>query len=229
MRPYVVVNVAMSADGKLSTRERRQVRISGKQDFTRVDRLKAGCDAVMVGIGTVLADDPSLTVKGEDCRQHRIDQGFPEHPARIVVDSHARIPPNASVLNKGSGCRILAVSEVADLVKVAALKPYATVICTGKEEVDLAALMDELGARGIRRLMLEGGGELIAGMMKAGLVDEIYTFIGNMIIAGRNAPTLADGEGFIVEAEFPRLSLIEMRRIEQGVLLHWKVEQPDQL
>ncbi|MEI7648565.1 MAG: dihydrofolate reductase family protein, partial [Methanomicrobiales archaeon] len=68
MRPYVVVNVAMSADGKISTRERRQVKISGAQDFSRVDKLKAGSDAVMVGIGTVLADDPSLTVKSEECR-----------------------------------------------------------------------------------------------------------------------------------------------------------------
>ncbi len=67
MRPYVVVNIAMSADGKISTRERRQVRISGAQDRNRVDKLKAGCDAIMVGIGTVLADDPSLTVKSEEC------------------------------------------------------------------------------------------------------------------------------------------------------------------
>ena len=76
MRPYVIVNIAMSADGKISTRERRQVRISGAQDFTRVDRLKAGCDAVMVGIGTVLADDPSLTVKSEECRKYRRKQGW---------------------------------------------------------------------------------------------------------------------------------------------------------
>ena len=71
MRPYVIVNIAMSADGKISTRERRQVRISGVQDFTRVDHLKARCDAVMVGIGTVLSDDPSLTVKSEECRSYR--------------------------------------------------------------------------------------------------------------------------------------------------------------
>ena len=114
MRPYVVVNVAMSADGKLSTRERRQVKISGAQDFNRVDRLKASSDAVMVGIGTVLADDPSLTVKGEECRQHRINRGVDEHPARIVVDSRARIPPEASILHKGTGLRIVAVSENAD-------------------------------------------------------------------------------------------------------------------
>ena len=227
MRPYVVVNVAMSADGKLSTRERRQVKISGAQDFTRVDRLKAGSDAVMVGIGTVLADNPSLTIKGEECRQHRKNRGAGEHPVRIVVDSRARMPLDAAVLRKGSGLRIIAVSEKADPNKVAALKQAATVIVAGEKEVDLAALMDELGTMDIQRVMVEGGGELIAGLIRARLVDEIYTFIGNLIIGGRDAPTLADGEGFIQEDEFSRLTLIETRRIEDGVLLHWKVEQPD--
>lgn len=226
MRPYVVVNVAMSADGKLSTRERRQVKISGTQDFNRVDRLKAGSDAVMVGIGTVLADDPSLTVKGEECRQHRIDRGADEHPVRIVVDSRARIPLNASILHKGSGRRIIAVSEMADTKSVEALKKLATVIVAGKKEVDLAVLMDELGKTGIQRVMVEGGGQLIAGLIRTGLVDEIYSFIGNIIIGGSSAPTLADGEGFIREEDFPRLTLIETRRIESGVLLHWKVEHP---
>jgi 2,5-diamino-6-(ribosylamino)-4(3H)-pyrimidinone 5'-phosphate reductase len=216
----------MSADGKLSTRERRQVKISGAQDFNRVDRLKATSDAVMVGIGTVLADDPSLTVKGEECRQHRKNRGVDEHPARIVVDSRARIPLEASILHKGCGLRIVAVSEKADPKKIAALKHSATVIVAGNEEVDLAALMDELGEMGMQRIMVEGGGELIAGLIRARLVDEIYTFIGNMIIGGRNAPTLVDGDGFLAEEEFSRLSLVETRRIENGVLLHWKIEQP---
>jgi 2,5-diamino-6-(ribosylamino)-4(3H)-pyrimidinone 5'-phosphate reductase len=227
MRPYVVVNVAMSADGKLSTRERRQVKISGMQDFNRVDRLKAGSDAVMVGIGTVLADDPSLTVKGEECRMHRRNQGIGEHPVRIVVDSRARIPPTAAILHKGSGLRIIAVAENADKEKVAALREFATVIVAGENKVNLTALMDELGTMGIQRVMVEGGGELIAGLVQAGLVDEIYSFIGNLIIGGRNAPTLVDGNGFIAENEFPYLTLIEVRRIENGVLLHWKVGQPD--
>jgi 2,5-diamino-6-(ribosylamino)-4(3H)-pyrimidinone 5'-phosphate reductase len=145
-----------------------------------------------------------------------------------VVDSRARIPLDASILHKGSGLRIVAVSEKADPKKVAALKPSATVIVAGKNEVDLAALMDELGTMGIQRIMVEGGGELIAGLIRAGLVHEIYTFIGNLIIGGRNAPTLADGDGYVTEEEFSRLTLVETRRIEDGVLLHWKVEQPGQ-
>ncbi len=221
-----MVNVAMSADGKLSTRERRQVKISGPLDFARVDRLKATSDAVMVGIGTVLADDPSLTVKNEECRRHRRDRGADEHPARIVVDSRARIPLEASVLHKGTGLRIIAVSEKADREKVAALGSSATVIVAGKEKVDLAVLMEELGTMGIRRIMVEGGGELIAGLVRERLVDEIYTFVGNLVIGGRDAPTPADGEGFVREDEFPRLTLLESRKIGDGILLHWKVNRP---
>jgi len=226
MRPYVIVNVAMSADGKISTRERRQVRISGQQDFTRVDRLKAGCDAVMVGIGTVLADDPSLTVKSEECRSYRREQGKDDHPVRIVVDSSARIPPDAAVLHKGEGKRVIAVSKKAGGDKIALLEKKASVIVSGEDEVDLPALMDELGSMGIHRIMVEGGGTLIAGLIRAGLVHEIYTYIGNILIGGKDAPTFNDGVGYTQESLFPRLSLVEVRRIEEGILLHWKVESP---
>jgi 2,5-diamino-6-(ribosylamino)-4(3H)-pyrimidinone 5'-phosphate reductase len=225
MRPSVVVNVAMSADGKLSTRERRQVKISGAEDFARVDRLKADCDAVMVGIGTVLADDPSLTVKNPDLKSRRRQKGKPEHPARVVIDSRARITPDASMLNKGDGLRVVAVAGRADPARVDVLRKKATVIVAGEEEVDLSRVLDELGAMGIRRLMVEGGGTLIAGMIRAGLVDEIYTFIGNIIIGGKDAPTLADGPGWITEADFARLVLVDSIKIEDGILLHWTVNR----
>ncbi|MDD4483592.1 MAG: 2,5-diamino-6-(ribosylamino)-4(3H)-pyrimidinone 5'-phosphate reductase [Methanoregula sp.] len=225
MRPVVIVNVAMSADGKLSTRERRQVKISGMEDFARVDRLKAGCDAVMVGIGTVLADDPSLTVKSPDLKKQRMDEGRPEHPVRVVIDSRARTPLTASILNKGDGVRVVAVSDRADPDRVAALRGKATVIVAGETEVDLARVLDELGAMGIRSLMAEGGGTLIAGLVRAGLVDEFYTYVGSIVIGGKDAPTPADGPGWIKETEFARLTLAEVARIDDGVLLHWTVKK----
>ena len=225
MRPHVIVNVAMSADGKISTRERRQVRISGVKDFARVDRLKAGCDAIMVGIGTVLADDPSLTVKSEACRGYRRNQGWDENPVRVVVDSSGRTPPDSSVLNKGNGKRVIAVSKNASPDTLSVLGKKATVIVAGESEVDLPLLMDTLGSMGIQRIMVEGGGTLIAGLISAGLVNEIFTFIGNIIIGGKDAPTFADGEGFIRESAFPRLILAEAQRIEEGILLHWIVSE----
>jgi len=228
MRPHVVVNVAISADGKLSTRERRQVKISGSEDFERVDRLKAGCDAVMVGIGTVLADNPSLTIKSEELKRERRAQGWDEHPIRVVVDSTARIPFASSILTRGTGKRVVAVSQRADPLTVAGLKKIATVIVAGEQEVDLAALIDRLGAMGVRQLMVEGGGTLIAGLFAAGLVDELYTFVGNIVIGGKDAPTLADGAGFVREAEFSRLTLVESTRIGDGILLHWNIEPRSQ-
>lgn len=223
MRPSVLVNVAVSADGKLSTRERRQVKISGPQDFDRVDVIKSGADAIMVGIGTVLADNPSLTVKSPERIYERVTQGRPEHPIRIIVDSRGRTPPDAKILHKGSGHRIIAVSRSAPQAQVDLLRPFADIITVGEEEVDLSALLDELGRDGISSLMVEGGGTLISGLFRAGLVDQLNMFIGNMIIGGRDAPTLADGPGWIREDEFPRLELEKIQHMDQGVLITWKV------
>jgi 2,5-diamino-6-(ribosylamino)-4(3H)-pyrimidinone 5'-phosphate reductase len=225
MRPRVRVNVAMSADGKLSTRERRQVKISGPADFARVDQLKAESDAIMVGIGTVLADDPSLTVKAPELRAMRRQRGLPEHPVRIVVDSSLRTPDDASILHKGDGLRIIACSERASSRRKKSLEPYASIITAGKSSVDLPLLMSILYQQGIRELMVEGGGTLIWGLFSEGLVNELTCFIGNMIIGGGTAPTLADGEGFTDESLFARLSLYQVERMDHGALLFWKVEK----
>lgn len=225
MRPHVFVNAAMSADGKLSTYERRQVKISGPGDFRRVDRLKAGTDAVMVGIGTVLADDPSLTVKDPALIAAREAEGRGPHPVRVVVDSHARTPLDASVLHRGPGPRVVAVSEAAPAERRAALAEHARVIVAGRDQVDLARLLEELHSLGIRRLMVEGGGTLIGALATARLVDELYVYVGNMIIGGAAAPTLADGDGLSAAGPFVRLRLESAVPCEEGVLLHWRVEK----
>ncbi|MBP1929369.1 2,5-diamino-6-(ribosylamino)-4(3H)-pyrimidinone 5'-phosphate reductase [Methanolinea mesophila] len=225
MRPHVWVNVAMSADGKLSTRERRQVKISGKEDFSRVDRLKSESDAIMVGIGTVLADDPSLTVKSPTLREMRTKRGVEENPVRVVVDSTLRCPADASVLHKGGGRRVIACTNRADPEKVTLLGEYATVIRAGGDRVDLKVLLSSLYDMGIRRLMVEGGGTLIWALFEADLVDELTCFVGNIIIGGASAPTLADGTGFTREDAFIRLDLESAVRIEEGVLLTWRVRR----
>ena len=227
MRPHVFVNLAMSADGKLSTKERRQVRISGNADFRRVDQIKSQCDAIMVGIGTVLADDPSLTVKDAVLRKGRTDNGGDENPVRIVIDSRARTPVDADILHKGPGKRIIAVSGSADPANTDVLSQYADIHVCGEERVDLSAFLDYLGTLGIRSLMVEGGGTLIWSLFADGLVDELYTCIGNLIIGGADAPTPADGEGFIDEADFPSLILRDAEKIDDGILLRWSVRKKD--
>lgn len=220
-RPFVFINAAMSADGKIATIERRQTKISGSIDFDRVDELRATSDAVMVGIGTILSDNPSLTVKSAARREKRRAKGLDENPIRIVVDSRARTPMDADIFKKGSGKRIIAVSESAPQEKVKRLAKHAEIITCGKKSVYLEKLLAELKARGINSLMVEGGATLNWGLISGGLADEIYTFIGNIIIGGKNAPTLVDGEGYI--SEFCRLKLISCERLEDGVLVRWKV------
>ncbi|MDT8358014.1 MAG: 2,5-diamino-6-(ribosylamino)-4(3H)-pyrimidinone 5'-phosphate reductase [Methanomicrobiaceae archaeon] len=226
MRPFVFINCAMSADGKISTRERRQVKISGPADFARVDLLRAESDAVMVGIGTVLADDPSLTVKSTELRKKRVERGACENPVRIVVDSMARTPPDADILQKGGCRRIIAVSQRAPEERLAVLRERAEILVIGDRKVDLPLLLSHLGERGIGRVMVEGGGTLIWGLFRDRCVDEFSTFIGDRIIGGKDAPTPADGQGFVHEEEFPRLRILSSERMDGGILLRWKVEYP---
>lgn len=226
-RPFTFINSAMSADGKISTKKRKQVKISGKMDFDRVDELRASSDAVMVGIGTVLADDPSLTVKSEERRKQRVAQGKDENPARVVVDSKARIPLTADVFKKGVGKRIVVVSKAAPADKIEVLKEKADVIVAGDHEVDLKEMARELKKRGINRLMVEGGATLNWAMARAGLVDEISVFIGNLIIGGREAPTFMDGEGISDRAEAIELELKKYEPMDEGIILTWRVRSSD--
>jgi 2,5-diamino-6-(ribosylamino)-4(3H)-pyrimidinone 5'-phosphate reductase len=225
MRPFVFVNVAMSADGKISTSERRQVKISGREDFERVDRIKADSDAIMVGIGTVLADNPSLTVKSPELRRKRALAGKDEDPVRIVVDSRGRTPPDADILHKGTGRRIIAVSGQAPAERVRRLEPHAAVIVSGETNVDLTALLENLHQQGIESLMVEGGGTLIWALFEQDLVDEFQTFVGNMVIGGRDAPTPADGTGFFGDSKFTRLQMAEVERLDEGLLIKWQVKR----
>jgi 2,5-diamino-6-(ribosylamino)-4(3H)-pyrimidinone 5'-phosphate reductase len=221
-RPFVFINSAMSADGKISSFERSQVRISGKADLARVDLLRAESDAVMVGVGTVLADDPGLRVKSAELREARREKGWPEDPLRIIADSRARTPPSARVL--GPGCMVAVTSSAPQerLERLSLRCEICEIIVCGQERVDLQELFSRLFERGIRRIMVEGGATLNWSLLKLGLVDELYVYMGAMLIGGGNAPTLVDGQGF--RADFPRLTLSSVQRLDEGVLLKWTLQ-----
>jgi 2,5-diamino-6-(ribosylamino)-4(3H)-pyrimidinone 5'-phosphate reductase len=217
---HVRVNAATSVDGKLSTRRREQLAISGPDDFDRVEDLRASMDAILVGVGTVVADDPHL-VLDRDRQRERQERGESPSPARVVADSRARMPPDARVLDGAAPTYVL-VGESAPDGRVSRFETIgASVVTAGGSRVDLGAAFERLEEQGIESLLVEGGGEIIFSLFQADLVDELSVYVGSTIVGGRDAPTLADGEGFV--GDFPELRLDDVDRIDDGVLLSYSV------
>ena len=209
MRPRVIVNCAMSPDGKIAGAERRQLRISSPEDMDRVRRLRTECQAILVGAGTILADDPHLTVKGLS----------PERQAlRVVLDPWGKVPESALVLD--SRARTLVVT-LEDCVRRYSGAETARL---GKGTIDLPALLELLGSRGVSTLLVEGGGETIYSFFRAGLVDVYSVFVGDFIIGGRGSPTPVDGEGFRMGEHVP-LRLMSSERLGSGVHLTYEVRR----
>ena len=211
MRPRVIVNCAMSPDGKIAGAERRQLRISSPEDMARVKRLRSECQAILVGAGTVLADDPHLTVKG-------LAEG--EQALRVVLDPRGKVPEQALVLD--ARARTLMVTTEG----CTRLYPGAETVRLGAGSIDLEALLELLGERGISTLLVEGGGETIYSFFKAGLVDTFSVFVGDFIIGGRGSPTPVDGEGFRPGEHVP-LRLESVERLGGGVHLTYEVRRDE--
>ena len=209
--PRVIVNCAMSADGKIASRVRKQVRLSDEPDMARVHRLRNDCDAILVGVGTVLADDPSLLVK-----EKYVDN--PKQPIRIVLDSKCRIPEGARVLD-GNSRTIIFVTQGNE-------KPLenAEVVACGTEMVDIGQMLEYLESIGVKTLLVEGGGKVIWSFVSGGFVDQFKVFIGSKLIGGGLAPTPMDGNGFEEESEFPELELVRSTMSESGILLEFEAK-----
>lgn len=215
MKPYVILNAAMTLDGKIATKTGSS-KISGKKDMMRVHKLRKDMDGIMVGIGTVLADDPKLTVS-------KIDASLEDNPIRIVVDSQGRTPINSRVLNEMAPTIIAVSSKYSNTPKIKELSKKADIFVSGTEHVDLSKLLDYLYSQGIKTLMLEGGSTLNFSMIREGLIDEIRICIGPMIIGGNYAKTLFDGEGFDNMEDSVKLDLTNINQLDQDLILTYKV------
>ncbi len=209
MRPRVIINAAMSVDGKIALRGGKRIKISDEEDFRRVHELRNSVDAILVGINTVILDNPKLLVKERYVKS-------PRNPVRVVLDSHLRIPEDARVL-EGNAPTIIITTEDARERKL-----NAEIIKCGKGRVDLKCAMEKLYSLGIRSVLVEGGGTVIYSFLKEKLVDEISVFVGSIIIGGE-APTLAEGLGASSEDELIHLKLLEARALGSGVLLRYGV------
>ncbi len=215
-KPDVILNAAMTVDGKISSVS-DDSDISCSRDLDRVHEIRDEVDAIMVGVGTVLADDPKLTVR-------RVEG---ENPLRIVVDSEGRTPLDADVLD-GSAPSLMAVSQDISDARVEELDSKGVEVLTlGEGQVDLAELLAELKERGIETILLEGGSKLNWGMFQGGLVDEVRLFVKSCVLGGSGAKSLVEGIGFKEVSEGVSLELLRTRRIGDGVLLSYRVIDDD--
>jgi 2,5-diamino-6-(ribosylamino)-4(3H)-pyrimidinone 5'-phosphate reductase len=209
VRPRVIINAAMSIDGKIALSDGKAVRLSNEKDLRRVHRLRGAVDAILVGIGTVLMDDPKLTIKEEYAKGR--------NPLRVVLDSDGRTPETSHVLD-GSAATLIVTSE-----ECKRTFPRADVVRLGKDEVDLQRLLDHLATRGVQTILVEGGSTVIGSFLSQGLADELKVFVSSRVLGGPAGPTLAGGPGAMSLEEAPRLRLDWVARLGDGVLLEYTV------
>lgn len=213
-RPRVILNCAMTADGKVALPSRHQLRISSEEDRRRVYELRSACDAVLIGIETVLSDDPKLTVSDKYVPH-------PKQPLRVVLDRTCRTPTDALVVN--------AVAPTLIFTQSASTTHYPPnvelVTCPVDPDglLDLHFVLADLARRGIRELLVEGGGTVLWSFIHQRLVDEVFVYLGPLVVGGVRTPTMAAGVGAKTESDVVRLCLRSVTRLGDGVLLQYEL------
>ena len=220
-RPFVLVNVAMAADGKIAFATENFVPFSSRRDREHMMELRATADAIICGARTVEVTGTVLGNGGEKFRRLRRKNGLADHPVRVVVSGSGSISARAEIFRKHFSPVIVLTTGRASAGKLRRLRAVAdeVKIC-GQHEINFAAALRWLRAkRGVRRLVCEGGGELNGALFQMGLVDELHLTICPKIFGGRHAPTVADGNGFSRLAEAARLQVKSAKRVGRELFL----------
>jgi len=205
-RPAVWVNCAVSLDGRLAFAGGARARLSSPEDLVRVQRIRAESDAILIGVGTVLKDDPSLRVHWE------LLGGKPgRDPERVIVDSTGRTPDSARVLD-GRTPTLVAVTTRS----TRSFPSHVRTIVAGTTRVDLALLFDRLRASGVRRLMVEGGSEILGSVLKAGLFDRLTVYYAPVVLGGGSAPSMVSGPDVHGPEEMLALETASIERVGEG-------------
>jgi len=218
-RPFVFINVAMTADGKIDTFARKGAAISSQRDKERVDQLRAESDAIMVGGRTLLDEDPKLTVKSETLRAERMARSLPPNPVKVGIITDANIKPGSEFLNAGPANVVIFTTHRTSKDRISLLRSYGVNVYTDdSERVDLQGALATLKGLGINRLMVEGGATLNFELLRLGLVDEVTAYVAPMVFGGESAPTMAAGAGLERSAAIP-LKLIHLEKWDDGGIL----------
>lgn len=211
--PFVVMKTAMTLDGKIAACTGDSKWVTGEESRRVVQEMRNRLTGIMVGIGTVLADDPRLTCRLEGGRD----------PVRIITDTHLRIPLDAKVL-KDDNC-IIAAAEDCDPRKHEKLGSRVLITKKAGDSLDLIDLMKKLGEREIDSILLEGGGTLNEAALRQGIVDRLVSFIAPKIVGGRDAKTPVEGKGFEEMSRAIRIENLEIQKIGEDLMIQGTPER----
>jgi diaminohydroxyphosphoribosylaminopyrimidine deaminase/5-amino-6-(5-phosphoribosylamino)uracil reductase len=219
-RPHVTLKAAMTLDGRIADVHGESKWITGTAARANAHRLRRDSDAILVGVETVVRDDPALTV--------RLDRSWPREPYRVVLDTGARTPPDARLIAAGTPERALViVGETASTARVAALTATgARVVRVGEHagRIDLHAALAALAGREVRALLVEGGGEVHGAFLDSGLVDRVAIFIAPRLLGGRGATPVVAGAGHPL-GHAPRLRGLEVTQVGDDLLIEGDIER----
>ncbi|HUZ53089.1 MAG TPA: dihydrofolate reductase family protein [Streptosporangiaceae bacterium] len=194
-RPYTLLSCAMSLDGYIDDVSAKPLRLSSDADFDLVDEVRSTCDAILVGAGTVRADNPALLLRSQARREARIARGLGPDPARVVVSRSGNLDPAARIFATGAEPIVYVASAAVPKTRER-LGAAAEVIDAG-DLVGLDRVLADLAARGIARLLVEGGGSLHTQFLAAGLADELRISVAPFFIGDSAAPR------FVGDGQFP--------------------------
>lgn len=218
-RPYTVLSCGVSLDGYLDDATPDRLLLSNDADLERVDAVRAECDAILVGAGTVRCDDPRLLVRSPLLRERRRRHGLPCSPLKVTVTESGRLDPCSRFFTTGHDPKLVYCASASLDAARTRLGSVATVVDAG-QPVSLCDVLDDLGRRGVARLLVEGGGRVHTQLLTAGLADELHLVVAPLFVGDPRA------HRFVGDGDFPwhrdrRAELVEVRRIGDVALLRY--------
>ncbi len=222
MKPQTSLIMAVSLDGKISTRDGAGPRFASEADGIRLRELRSHADAILVGAGTIIADDPTFTENGK-YKELRIQRGLAPNPIKAVVSGRGSVPETAQMFHPNGAPALVFTTERISSSRLVPLQKVAEIYRVGETTVDFQRVIEILGeVYQVKQLLIEGGGQVNFDLFRAGLIDEVYLTLCPKVIGGKDVLTSVEGAGFnfldIVDVE-----LLDHRLVGDEIFLHYRV------